>query len=83
MSILEQIADIGIMDAQYKSYGDDALLALAEFFEKGKYRNAVIDVDLNKATKYYEKYVNQNHDGDYDIQALPRCFLKFRTSQRP
>jgi len=36
VSILEQVADIGIMDAQYKSYGDDALLALAEFFEKGK-----------------------------------------------
>lgn len=34
VSILEQVADIGIMDAQYKSYGDDALLALAEFFEK-------------------------------------------------
>ena len=57
------------MDAQYKSYGDDALLALAEFYEKGKYRNAVVDVDLNKATKYYEKYVNQNHDGDVYIQA--------------
>lgn len=64
VNILEQVADIGIMDAQYKSYGDDALLALAEFYEKGKYRNAVVDVDLNKATKYYEKYVNQNHDGD-------------------
>lgn len=64
VTILEQVADIGIMDAQYKTYGDDALLALAEFYEKGKYRNAVVDVDLNKATKYYEKYVNQNHDGD-------------------
>ena len=64
VNILEQVADIGIMDAQYKSYGDDALLALAEFYEKGKYRNAVVDVDLNKSTKYYEKYVNQNHDGD-------------------
>ena len=31
VKILEQVADIGIMDTQYKSYGDDALLALAEF----------------------------------------------------
>ena len=46
--ILEQVADIGIMDTQYKSYGDDALLALAEFYEKGVYRNAKINVDTYK-----------------------------------
>lgn len=34
VNILEQVADIGIMDAQYKSYGDDALLALAEFMRR-------------------------------------------------
>lgn len=33
VKILEQVADIGIMDTQYKSYGDDALLALAEFMK--------------------------------------------------
>ncbi len=75
VTILEQVADIGIMDAQYKTYGNDALLVLAEFFEKGKYRNAVIDVDLNKATKYYEKYVNQNHDGDV-IYKLAKMLLE-------
>jgi TPR repeat protein len=77
VTILEQVADIGIMDIQYKSYGDDALLALAEFYEKGKYRNAVVEVDLNKATKYYEKYVNQNHDGDI-IFKLAKMLLEIQ-----
>lgn len=53
------------------------LLALAEFFEKGKYRNAVIDVDLNKA---------QSTTRNMSIRIMmairysssPRCFLKFK-----
>ncbi len=77
VEILEQVVDIGIMDAQYKSYGNDALLALAEFFETGIYRNAVTEVDLNKAAKYYEKYVNQNHDGDI-IYKLAKMLLEIQ-----
>lgn len=34
VTILEQVSDIGIMDPQYRSYGNDALLVLAEFFER-------------------------------------------------
>ena len=77
VKILEQVADIGIMDTQYKSYGDDALLALAEFYEKGVYRNAKINVDMNKSTKYYEKYVNQNRDGDV-IYKLAKMMLEIQ-----
>ncbi|MGN0395264.1 MAG: tetratricopeptide repeat protein [Coprococcus sp.] len=77
VTILEQVADIGIMDAQYKQYGNDALLVLAEFFETGIYRNAVTEVDLNKAAKYYEKYVNQNHDGEI-IYKLAKMLLEIQ-----
>lgn len=75
VTILEQVSDIGIMDPQYRSYGNDALLVLAEFFEKGKYRNAKTEIDLNKATKYLEKYVNQNKDGD-TIYKLAKMLLE-------
>ena len=77
VKILEQVSDIGIMDTQYKSYGDDALLALAEFYEKGVYRNAKTNVDMNKSTKYYEKYVNQNRDGDV-IYKLAKMMLEIQ-----
>lgn len=77
VTILEQVVDIGIMDPQYKSYGDDALMALSEFYEKGKYRNAVVEQDLNKATKYLEKYVNQNRDGDI-MYKLAKMFLEIQ-----
>lgn len=77
VTILEQVSDIGIMDPQYKNYGNDALLVLAELFEKGKYRNATVEIDLNKATKYYEKYVNQNRDGDI-IYKLAKMMLEIQ-----
>ena len=77
VTILEQVSDIGIMDPQYKSYGDDALMVLSEFYEKGKYRNAVVEPDLNKATKYLEKYVNQNSDGDI-LYKLAKMLLEIQ-----
>jgi TPR repeat protein len=77
VALLEQVSDIGIMDVQYKNYGDDALLVLSEFFEKGKYRNATTEIDLNKSAKYLEKYVNQNRDGDV-IYKLAKMLLEIQ-----
>ena len=48
---------------------------LAELYEKGVYRNAKTNVDMNKSTKYYEKYVNQNRDGDV-IYKLAKMMLE-------
>ncbi len=77
VTILEQVVDIGIMDTNYKSYGNNALLALSEFFEKGVYRNAKTQKDLPRAAKYLEKYISQNHDGDL-IYKLAKIMLEIQ-----
>ena len=59
VEILEKIADIGIMDQQYKNLGLDALKILSGFYETGVFKNAKVDRDLNKAATYLEKYTNQ------------------------
>ena len=64
VEILEGVADIGLMDVTYKDLGTDALKILGEFYETGKYKNAVTDKNINKAAKYYEKYANQTNDGE-------------------
>jgi|GEM_PF-88756 len=64
VQVLEGIADIGINDPIYKQFGLDALLVLSELYEKGKYSNAKVDKDPNKAASYLEKYTNQTNDAD-------------------
>ncbi|MBO4863421.1 MAG: sel1 repeat family protein [Eubacterium sp.] len=62
VEILEGIGDIGYNDQSYKNLGLDALKVLSEFFETGRYSNAKIDKDLNKAATYLEKYCNLSND---------------------
>ena len=62
VEILEGIGDIGYNDQMYKNLGLDALKVLSEFFETGRYSNAKIDKDLNKAATYLEKYSNLSND---------------------
>jgi len=64
VGILEKIADIGIMDQTYKSFGVDALKILSEFFEKGEYSNAKTEKNLEKAASYLEKCTNLTMDGE-------------------
>ena len=64
VEILEKIVDIAIMDQNYKNFGTDALKILGELYETGKYSNCIVDVNLNKATQYYEKYTNLSKDGE-------------------
>ena len=64
VEILEKIADIGIMDQQYKNLGLDALKILSGFYETGVFKNAKVERDLNKAATYLEKYTNQTNDGE-------------------
>ena len=52
IEILEKIADIAIVDPNYKNFGMDALKILGELHETGKYSNCTVTVDMNKATKY-------------------------------
>ena len=64
VEILEKIADIGIMDQNYKNLGTESLKILGEFFETGKYKNATVEKNLNKAAAYYEKYTKLTNDGE-------------------
>ena len=64
VEILEKIADIGIMDENYKQLGTDCLKILGEFYETGKYSNSTTDKDLSKAAGYYEKFTNMTNDGE-------------------
>lgn len=75
VEILESISDIGINDSTYKKFGTDALLILGEFFETGKYKNATVTPDLNKAAGYYEKYTIQTNDGE-TIYKVAKMFLE-------
>ena len=77
VEIFEKIADIAIMDPTYKNFGVDALKILGELYETGKYSNCTVDVDKNKATIYYEKYVNLNKDGDM-IYKLAKMLLEIQ-----
>lgn len=74
IEILEKIVDIAIVDAQYKSFGIDALKILGELFETGKYSNCMVDVDINKACVYYEKYTKLSNDGEM-IYKLAKMLL--------
>ena len=71
---LERIVDIAIVDPQYKQFGIDALKIMGQLYETGKYSNCLVDVDMNKACKYYEKYVNLNKDGEM-IYKLAKMLL--------
>lgn len=71
---LERIVDIAIVDPQYKQFGIDALKIMGQLYETGKYSNCLVDVDMNKACKYYEKLVNLNKDGDM-IYKLAKMLL--------
>ena len=64
IEVLDGIIDIGMNDEMYRQFGLDALKCLGEFFETGKYSNARIDKDLNKAAGYYEKYSKLTNDAD-------------------
>ena len=76
VEILEKIVDIAIMDQNYKNFGTDALKILGELYETGKYSNCIVDVNLNKATQYYEKYTNLSKDGEM-IYKLAQMLLKY------
>ncbi|MDE5872993.1 MAG: sel1 repeat family protein [Lachnospiraceae bacterium] len=71
---LERIVDIAIVDPQYKQFGIDALKIMGQLYETGKYSNCLVDVDMNKACKYYEKLVNLNKDGEM-IYKLAKMLL--------
>lgn len=77
VEIMEKIVDIAIMDETYKSFGIDSLKILGELYETGKYSNCVVDVDLQKAASYYEKYINFNKDGDM-IYKLAKMLLEIQ-----
>ena len=77
VEIFEKIADIAIVDPTYKNFGMDALKILGELFETGKYSNCTVTVDMNKATKYYEKYTNLSKDGEM-IYKLAKMLLEIQ-----
>lgn len=77
VEILEKIADIAIMDPNYKSFGTDALKIMGELYENGKYSNCRVDVDMSKATIYYEKYTNLHKDGEM-IYKLAKMLLEIQ-----
>lgn len=77
VEILEKIADIAIMDPTYKDFGVDALKILGELYETGKYSNCTVDIDKNKATLYYEKYISLNKDGEM-IYKLAKMLLEIQ-----
>ncbi len=62
VEVLEGISDIGINDSTYKQFGLDALKILSELYETGKYSEAKVEIDLNKAAGYLEKYTNQTNE---------------------
>lgn len=74
VEILEKIADIAIMDPNYKNFGTDALKIMGELYENGKYSNCIVDVDMGKATIYYEKYTNLSKNGEM-IYKLAKMLL--------
>ncbi len=74
VEIFEKIVDIAIVDGQYKSFGVDALKIMGELYEKGRYSNCLVDVDINKACLYYEKYTKLNKDGEM-IYKLAKMLL--------
>ena len=49
VEIFEKIADIAIMDENYKNFGSDALKIMGELFETGKYSNSTTEIDKAKA----------------------------------
>lgn len=61
---LNQIADIGVMEIQYQQYGCDALKILGEVYETGKYKRIKANIDREKASKYYERFIKLVEDGD-------------------
>lgn len=75
--ILEGIADVAVMDSQYKNFGTEALGILGELYEKGKYSNCSVTVDMSKSASYYEKYVKLEKDGDM-IYKLAKMFLEIQ-----
>ena len=64
VEIYEKIADIGIMEPQYKDLGTESLRILSTFFETGAYKNAKTERDLEKSAAYLEKYTNLTNDGE-------------------
>ena len=64
VKVLNQIADIGVMEEQYQHYGCEALKILGEVYETGKYKQIKANVDRELAAKYYERYIKLVEDGD-------------------
>ncbi len=62
--LLEQIADTGAMDPTYKQLACESLKTLGELYELGKFSNSKVNIDIDKAIFYYEKYAKLNDDGD-------------------
>lgn len=77
VEIFEKIADIAIMDPNYKNFGVDALKIMGELYETGKYSNCKVDVDKNKAAVYYEKYTKLNKDGEM-VYKLAKMLLEIQ-----
>lgn len=64
VKVLNQIADIGVMEEQYQHYGCEALKILGELYETGKYKQIKANVDRELSAKYYERYIKLVEDGD-------------------
>lgn len=79
---LDQIAEIGMMEPQYQQYGCEALKILGEVYETGKYKNIKTDIDRQKATKYYERYLQLVEDGGllYKLGLLKLDAQEFETA---
>ena len=75
VKILEEIADYGFNDQQYKQIGLDALKVLSEFYENGSYSNSKTEKDMNKAAAYLEKYTNLSNDPEV-IYKVAKMYLE-------
>ena len=64
VEVLDGITDIGMNDETYRQFGLDALNVLGELFENGRYSNARIEKDLNRAAGYYEKYAKLTNESE-------------------
>ncbi len=64
IKVLNQIADIGIMELRYQHYGCNALKILGEVYETGKYKQIQARTDRKLAAKYYERYIKLMEDGE-------------------
>ena len=81
VACLESVADIGTMDAMYKTLGCDSLKTLATLYETGKFENTKVNKDLTRATKYLERYLSMLDDYDLAFK-LGKMYLDIQNFSR-